>query len=298
MKLKDQKFIQLFTKSGQDFMENDCLKFSASLSYYTIFALPAFAIVLITSLGYFVGEQVVTEGLLKQINKMIGSQSADQIRTIITNSALSKTNIFETIISIITLVISASGMFSEIQSSINDIWKIKAKSSSAVKRLAIDQLFSFSMIVILGFILLISLLMDSMIDVLHNQLIATYGSDNFWLTNMADSLFSFVIITFLVGYIYRELPDAKIRLKDTLVGALFTAVLFIFGKYLIGLYLDNYSKISLYGAAGSILIILLWVYYSAIILYFGAVFTKNYAKLYGTPIAPTAYSEFKQADLE
>lgn len=294
MNITEKKIIQLFTKSGKDFLASECMKFSASLSYYTIFALPSFAIILITVLGYFIGEETVTEGFVRQINKMIGSQTAEQIREVISNISLTKTNIFETVISVITLVISATGMFGEMQSSINDIWKIKPKTKDSVKRIAIDQLFSFSMIGVFGFILVVSLLIDALIEMLHNKLEILYGGDTIFLADFADTAFSFLIITLLVSYIFKELPDGKIKLKDTLVGALFTATLFIIGKYLIGFYLDNASNISLYGAAGSVLMLLVWVYYSAMILYFGAVFTKNYAQLYGTPITPTAYSEIEE----
>lgn len=291
MKFTEKKIVRLFTKTAGDFIADECMKFSASLSYYTIFALPSFAIILITVLGYFIGEETVTEGFVRQINKMIGSQTAEQMREVIANISLTKANVFETVISVITLVISATGMFGEMQSSINDIWKIKPKSKETVKRIAIDQLFSFSMIGVFGFILVVSLLIDSLIELMHHKLELMYGSDTVFLADFADTTFSFLIITLLVSYIYKELPDGKIRLKDTLVGALFTATLFIIGKYLIGIYLDNASNISLYGAAGSILMLLVWVYYSAMILYFGAVFTKNYALLYGQPITPTAYSE-------
>ena len=294
MNLKDKLFYKLFIKSINDFFEEECLKFSASLSYYTIFALPSFAIILITFLGYFLGEEEVSGNLFRQINRMVGNQASSQIQEIINNSKFTKTSIIETIIGVITLLFSATGMFGEIQSSINDIWKIKAKNKKGMIRAVIDQFFSFSMIVVFGFILAVSLLIDSFIDVLYDKIANVINFEKLLIADYLDTFLVFIIITFIIVYIFKELPDAVIKFKDAFMGALFTAVLFMIGKWGIGEYLENSDKFTLYGTAGSILILLLWIYYSAIILYFGAVFTKNYALIYGTPIVPNEYSDFKE----
>lgn len=293
MNLKETRIFQLNFKSFKDFFGDECLKFSASLSYYTIFALPSFAIVLITFIGYFLGEEEVSGRLFKQINRMVGSQATVQIQEIVKNSQLKNTSILETVVGLITLLISASGMFGEIQSSINDIWKIKAKNKKGFVRGLVDQLFSFSMIVVFGLILAISLLIDSFIDVLYDKVSNVTNLDSLLIADYLDVLFVFCVIILIITYVFKELPDAKVELKDAFVGALFTAILFMIGKWAISEYLENSDKFTLYGTAGSILILLLWVYYSAIILYFGAVFTKNYALLYGTPITPNEFSEFK-----
>lgn len=292
MRLKNSKIVQLLLKSVTEFLGGECLKFSASLSYYTIFALPSFAIILITVLGYFIGEDIISGQLFRQIDKLVGTQSSAQIQEIVNNRVYTKANVFDTIISVVTLVISAMGMFGEIQSSINDIWKIKAKTKENIKKMALDQIFSLSMLGIFGFILIVSLLLDSFIEILHRKIAQYYSVDDYLFANFMDSFFAFFIIILLFVYIFKELPDAIIRLKDAFVGAVFTATLFMLGKYLIGIYIESSAKMSLYGTAGSILVLLLWVYYSAIMLYFGAVFTKNYAQLFGQPIAPNQFSEF------
>ncbi|WP_177765447.1 YihY/virulence factor BrkB family protein [Flavobacterium sp. I3-2] len=294
MNLKDKLFYKLFIKSVNDFFEEECLKFSASLTYYTIFALPSFAIILITFLGYFLGEEEVSGNLFRQINRMVGNQASSQIQEIINNSKLTKTSIIETIIGVITLLFSASGMFGEIQSSINDIWKIKAKNRKGMIKAVIDQFFSFSMIAVFGFILAVSLLIDSFIDVLYDKIAKVVNIEKLLIADYLDSFLVFLIITFIIVYVFKELPDAVIKFKDAFIGALFTAILFMIGKWVIGEYLENSDKFTLYGTAGSILILLLWIYYSAIILYFGAVFTKNYALIYGNSIVPNEYSDFKE----
>lgn len=294
MKATQTKIVTLFQDSIKDFFANEGMKLSASLSYYTIFALPSFAIVLITILGYFLEEELVSGTLFRQINKMIGSQATDQLEDVVKNSHLNYSSIFETIVGMVALVLSATGMFGEIQSSINDIWKIKAKPKKGIIHAIVDQFFSFSMILIFGMLLFISLLIDSFIDVLYNKLAIFYNNDSVFIADFIDGFFVFILVTFLIFYIFKELPDGKIKVKDVFVGALFTATLFMVGKWLIGFYIENTNKFTLYGTAGSILILLVWVYYSAIILYFGAVFTKNYAQLYGTPIQPNEYSEFTE----
>lgn len=296
MNIKENRVYRLFANSVNDFLKSECMKFSASLSYYTIFALPSFAIFLISFFGYFLGEEEVSSKLFMQINKMIGNQVADQVEAIVKNSHFSRSTILETVVGMFTLLFSATGMFTEIQSSINDIWKIKTKPKKSIIHAAIDQFFSFSMVGIFGLILVISLLLDSFIEVFYSKLSHLFNVDTIYLANLFDLLFVFLVITFLFFYIFKELPDGKITFKDTFVGALFTAFLFMIGKWLIGMYIENSDKFTMYGTAGAILMLLFWVYYSAIILYFGAVFMKNYALIFGTPIVPNAYSEFEEED--
>lgn len=274
-------------------MDDECMKFSASLSYYTIFALPSFAIFLISFFGFFLNEEEVAGKFFHQINNMIGNQAAEQVQEIVQNSQFSKSTLLETLLGMITLLFSATGMFTEIQSSINDIWKLKSKPKKGMMHAVVDQFFSFSMIAVFGLILIISLLVDSFIEVFYSKLSNVFNIEMIYLADVFDTLFVFLVITFIFFYVFKELPDGVIKFKDTLVGALFTAFLFMIGKWLIGLYIENSDKFTVYGTAGAILILLFWVYYSAIILYFGAVFTKNYTLLYGTPIKANAYSEFK-----
>lgn len=294
MKIKDNHLFLLFSDSIKDFFKLEGLKLSASLSYYTIFALPSFAIFLISVFGYFLDEQLVSVKIFTQMNKLIGTQVADQIEQIVNNSRFTGSTVFETFVGFVTLLFSASGMFSEIQSSINYIWNIETKPKKSIIHALLDQFFSFSMLGIFGLLLLISLLIDTFIELFYTRMSVLFNVETIFLADFFDAVFVFVVITFLFFYILKELPDAIISFRDTLIGALFTAFLFMIGKWLIGIYIDNSSKFSMYGTAGSILILLFWVYYSAIILYFGAVFTKNYAKLFGTPIKPNLYSEFNK----
>lgn len=293
MRFSVKNIISILSDSIKQFFQEDCLKFSASLSYYTIFALPSFAVILISFFGYFIDEQEVSTSLYNHLNILIGSQVSNEIEEIVENSKLTPSSFIETIVSGIALFFSATGMFSEIQSSINDIWKIKAREKVSFLRTALDQFFSFSMILIFGFILAISLFLDSFIEIVNDRITNYFNLEILKISEILNLIFVFFIIIFLVFYIFKELPDAKIKFKDAFIGAFFTTILFMIGKWGISFYIENSDKMTLYGAAGSILILLLWVYYSAIILYFGAIFTKKYAENFGTPIVPNDYSEFK-----
>lgn len=284
-----RQYMSLLKKTFEEFSNDRALKLGASLSYYTIFSMPPLLVIIISITGFFYGMEAVKGEIFGQIRALIGDESAKQVQEIIKNVALSKDNLLATILGFITLLFGASGVFAEIQDSINYIWALKAKPKRGLIKMVMNRLVSFSMIVTVGFLLLVSLVVNAFLEVLINRLQALF-SNGVWLVYGVNLLLTFVIITLLFSIIFRVLPDGKVAWKDTLVGAVFTAVLFMIGKSLIGLYLGNSEVSTTYGAAGSVIIILLWVYYSAIILYFGAEFTKVYAYTYGRKIIANDYA--------
>jgi membrane protein len=272
------------------FLEDEAIKLSAALSYYTIFALPPLLIIIITICGFFFGEDAVTGQLYGQINELVGNDAAKQIQEAIKNVQLSDSNVFVTIFGIIMLLIGASGVFAEIQSSINYIWGLRAKPKKGFKKFIQNRLMSFSMIVTVGFLMLVSLMLNATLDILNNRLKIYFPESTVYLFYILNIAIVLMTITLLFAIIFRTLPDGNIKWKDAFIGAGCTATLFMIGKFAIGFYLGNSTIGSVYGAAGSVIIILVWVYYSAIILYFGAEFTKVYAKTYGGNITPNEYS--------
>jgi len=280
----------LFKETFNGFMDDNGLKLSAALSYYTIFSLPPLLIIIISISGIFFGKDAVRGEIFGQINGLVGNGPALQIQEIIKNVKLSNSNGFATVIGIIILIVGASGVFDEIQNSINYIWGIKAKPKRGLIKFLYNRLMSFSMIAAVGFLLLVGLIINSFIDVLNNRLSINCPKDSVFLFYVVNTLIVFIIITLLFSIIFKTLPDGKIALRDCMIGASFTAFLFMIGKFAIGYYLGSYNLASIYGAAGSIIIMLVWVYYSAIILYFGAEFTKVYAHTHGQKIIPNAYS--------
>ena len=285
-----KKIGYLFKESFNGFIDDNAVKLSAALSYYTIFSLPPLLIIIISLSGFFFGAEAVKGEIFGQINELVGNDAALQIQETIKNVTLAKSNSFFTTLGIIVLIVGASGVFSEIQDSINYIWGIKAKPKRGVIKFLWNRLMSFSMIGSVGFLLLVGLIVNSLMDILNNRLSIYFPKDTIYLFYVINILIVFFIITILFTIIFRTLPDGKVVLRDCVIGASFTAFLFMIGKFAIGFYLGRFNIGSIYGAAGSIILILVWVYYSAIILYFGAEFTKVYAETHGQKIIPNSYS--------
>ena len=275
-----------------EFADGSDLKFGASLSYYTIFSLPPLLIIIITLCGVFFGAEAVKGEIYGQIAHLVGKDTAIQIQEMIKNVAVSTDTVFATTIGVITLLFGASGVFGEIQDSINRIWGIKAKPKRGFIKLIRNRLISFSMVVVIGFLMLVSLILNAIVELLNNKLQNIFPHLSVYLFYAINLLLLFAIITVLFAIVFKTLPDGKVSWKDALIGSTFTSLLFMAGKSAIGLYLGNSNIATTYGAAGSLIIILLWVYYSALILYFGAEFTKVYAFTFGNKIIPNDYAVY------
>jgi membrane protein len=244
--------------------------------------------------GIFYGREAIEGTLYGQIQSFIGPDAALQVQDIIRNAVTSHHTTFASIVSISALVFSATGVFTEIQSSINTIWQLKAKPRKGWLKFLLNRVLSLSMVLGLGFILLVSLLLNTLLEILLKRLLTILPEGSVWVTYSINMLVTFIVISFLFGTIFKLLPDAKVQWKDVRQGAFLTAVLFMLGKFGIGYYLGKSNPGGTYGAAGSVVIILLWVYFSALILYFGACFTKVNAQFTGRHIAPNQYAVFVQ----
>jgi len=280
----------LLRETFNGFIDDNGVKLSAALSYYTVFSLPPLLIIIMYLSGIFFGADAVRGEIFGQINGLVGSDAALQIQETIKKVELSNSGSFAQTFGLIILLIGASGVFAEIQDSINYIWGIKAKPKRGLIKYLYNRLMSFSMIGSVGFLLLVGLIVNSLVDVFSKRLAIIFPESTISLFYVINTVVIFCIITLLFSIIFKTLPDGRIALRDCIVGASFTSVLFMFGKFLIGYYLGRYNIASVYGAAGSVILILVWVYYSAIILYFGAEFTKVYASTHGQKIIPNDYS--------
>ena len=275
-----------------DFFSKKVLKLSAALAYYTVFSLPGLLIIIIWVSDTLWGQDAVEHSLYEQIAGFVGADVAAQIQETIRNATLASDSRFATIVGIITLVVGATSVFSEIQDSINQIWHLKAKPKKGrgLVRMVINRLLSFSIIVSLGFLLLVSLIVNGVLDLLIDRLTQAFPATEVVIVYSANMLLTFGITSFLFGLIFKVLPDARIQWKHVRAGAFTTALLFMAGRFLIAYYLGTSKMSSAYGAAGSVIIVLLWVYYSAAILYFGAAFTRAYAVESGSRIPPNDYA--------
>lgn len=291
--------IAILKDAGKGFMQDKGLKLSASLSYYTIFSMAPMLLLIISLAGAFFGEDAIQGRLFEEINGLIGSDAAKQIEQIITNLRLSGQTTISLIIGAVTLIITATTVFGEIQDSINIIWKLKAKPKKGWLKLLKDRLQSGSIIIGLGFLLIVTLIVNGLLLTLSDILRQYFPDVTLVIVNIINVAISFMVITILFGVIFKVLPDAKIAWKDVRAGAFFTACLFMLGRYLIGIYIETTAAGSPYGAAGSIIVILLWVYFTAAILYFGAEFTRAYANFVGVKIMPAEYAVFvEQHEIE
>ena len=289
MKFSFKSIWQVTKCSGQDFINFRITRMSAALAYYTIFAIAPMLILIINlSTIFYRKEATVENSIYGEIRSFVGDAAALQIQDLIRTATLSKSSTFASVISIVAIVIAATGIFSEIQDSINIIWGLKAKPKNGLLKILLNRLLSFSIIVSLSFILLVSLLVNSVLDILLTRLEHIFP--HIKLAYIGNFVLTFIITTYLFGAIFKILPDAKIKWKDVLKGAMVTAALFMLGKFAITFYLGTKNIGDIYGAAGSIVIVLLWVYYSSIILYFGAAITKNNAQLGGNRIYPNDYA--------
>ena len=273
-----------------EFDDDNAIKLSASLSYYTIFSLPPLLIIILSIFSFFFGREAVTGRFFGQINGMVGNQAAIQIQETIKNIELSDSNTFAAIFGGIMLLIGASGVFAEIQSSINFIWGLKAKPNKGIMKFIKNRLMSFSMIASVGFLLMVSLMVNTVMDVINTRLLVYFPNTTVYIFYIFNIIILFLTTTILFAIIFKTLPDGDIDWKDALIGSSFTSFFFMIGKFGIGFYLGSSTVATVYGAAGSVVIILIWVYYSAIILYFGAEFTKVYANAHGNKIIPNGYA--------
>jgi len=290
---------KIIKQSFADFFSERVMKLSAALSYYTLFSLPGLIIIILWISDIFYGKAAVEGTVYGQIADFVGKDAALQIQETIRNATLSSDNKIATIVGFITLVIGATGVFGEIQDSINLIWRLKAKPRKGWLKLLVNRLLSFSIIVTLGFLLLVSLIVNGILDAFISRLTVAFPEAQVIALYIANIVLSFIITSFLFGLIFKVLPDAKIKWHNVRIGAFTTALLFMLGKFLISYYLGHNRMTSAYGAAGSVIVILLWVYYSAIILYFGAVFTRVYAIHTGSHIYPDDYAVWiKEVEVE
>jgi membrane protein len=272
------------------FSDDRAMKFSASLAYYTIFSLAPLLLLIISLAGLFLGRDAAQGQIFHELNGLIGNDAAKQVQDMIKNLDKSGSTTISVIIGFITLIIGATTIFGEIQDSINIIWKVKAKPKRGWVKMLKDRLLSSSLIVTIGFLLMVSLVVNGALLALSDKLKTFLPDVTVTFFSILNLVISFIVITILFGVIFKVLPDVKIKWKQVRAGAFFTACLFMLGRFVIGIYIEKTSSGSAYGAAGSLIVILLWIYYTAAIMYFGAEFTQAYAEFKGAKIAPADYA--------
>jgi membrane protein len=275
----------LLKNTFTDWSEDKAPRLAAALAYYTVFAIAPILVIAIAIAKMF-GFSTAQDEIIAQVSSVVGQQAGEAIKTIVENRGQSNgSNVLATIIGIITLFVAATGLFGELQDSLNTIWEVQPKPNQGILTTLKNRFFSFTMVLGVGFLLLVSLVISTILSALGNSLGGPAESQTvIW--KVVNFIVSFGVTTLLFALIYKVIPDVKIAWSDVWIGALATAVLFTIGKFLIARYLATESTASTYGAAGALVLVLIWVYYSAQILFLGAEFTQVYGKTYGSIIQP------------
>jgi membrane protein len=272
------------------FNNHKVTKLSGSLAYYTVFSMAPLLVVIISLCGIFLGRDAAEGQIYAQLDGFLGKDTALQLQQIIKNAYLNGKSTVAFTVGIITLLVGATTVFGDIQDSINMIWGLKPKPKRGWLKLLQNRFLSFSVIISLGFILLVSLGVTTILDGFSSRLQARFQDVSVIIFYILNQVITLSVISLIFGVIFKVLPDAIIKWRDVISGSIVTAVLFMIGKFAISVYIGQSNVGSTYGAAGSLIIILLWTYYSSIILYFGAEFTKAYAIAYGSEIHPSHYA--------
>jgi membrane protein len=276
--------------SFSGFSDDKILKLSGSLAFTMVFSMGPLILIIITVCSVFFGREAIEGKIYGQLERFLGHDTAYQLQEIIKHAAISGKTSLATVMGIIFLVIGATGVFSEMQDSINTIWGLKPKPKKGWVAFLKNRFLSFSMVIGLGFLLLVSLAISALEEVFGNHLKSMIPGISTVVLYLINLIVSIGLSGFIFAVIFKVLPDAKIKWKDVIIGALATTILFLFGKFGISFYISKSHVGSTYGAAGSLVVLLLWIYYSSLILYFGAEFTLSYAKQYGVPIEPAEYA--------
>ncbi len=277
-------------QSFNGWLEDRALRFSAALAYYSIFAMAPLVIITISVAGLIFGEQAARGQVYQQINWLLGPQGAAEIQTLIQASSDTSRSILATVVGLVTLLIGASGVFGQLKDALNSIWGVRLKPGTGIISSVKEYLLNLSMVLGVGFLLIISLLLSAVLQGLNTFVTEYLSVPSF--VGPITAAGSFVVVLLLFALIFKVLPDVEIGWEDVWIGATVTAILFTLGKFLIGLYLGTSSIGSSFGAAGALILILIWVYYSTTIFFLGAEFTKAYADRYGSGINPNRHACF------
>lgn len=272
------KILKMLKTAFIRWWDRDPFREGAIIAYYAIFSMPGLLVLVMVLAGYFFGDEVVSGHLNKQISDAIGTDSAETVQTMIKTTMDKQDSIWATIIGIVTIIMGATAVFAQFQKSINNIWEVEPSTEkSGIWLFLKSRLFSFGLILTIAFLLLISLVLSSLLSAFSNWIAESWSESLLVLFGAFDLILSLGIVTVLFAMMFRILPDAKIRWKSVWIGAFITAILFAIGKYALGLYFGKADPASGYGAAGTVILILLWANYSSMIVFYGAEFTKVYS---------------------
>jgi len=294
MRTHIQKVLTVFKNAFKKWVDRDPFHESAVIAYYAIFALPGLLVVIMTMAGYFFGHEAVNNHVAAQFASTMGAETAKQIQDMIIQVTKLKNSLLATIIGLITILVGATGVFAEFQNALNVIWEVKVDpKKSGIWEIIKVRLFSFGLIISIAFLLIVSLLISALISAFGNWLSGNFSDSFLVMLQLLNSGLSLSILAVLFALMFKFLPDAKIKWKHVWIGSFLTAFLFEIGKFALGFYFGKANPGTGYGAAGSVILILLWVTYTSMIVFFGAEFTHAYANIFSGKVQPTEIAQAK-----
>lgn len=288
-----RKIARLFRETFKEWQEDNASRIAAALAYYAVFSISPLLVIAIAIAGTFFGQQTAQTQITQQLTDLVGEDGVQPVLMALDNINQPEIKGVASLISIGVLLLGASGFFAQLQDALNTVWKVKPQPGKGMKIFVRKRISSFLMVLAIGFLLILSLILSAVVSTLSTyQIDYLPGSAILW--ENLDFIVSLGLMTFIFGLMFKYVPDAKIVWKDVFVGSVMTAVLFLFGKFLLGVYLSKGSLGSAYGAAGSLIVLLAWIYYSAQIILFGAEFTQVYSRIYGSKIRPSKHSQVNE----
>lgn len=290
-------FWEVLKETFSEWNSSSASKDSASLAYYAIFSIPGLLIIIIWIAGNFFGEEAIRGEISNQISGLMGNDVAKSIEGMIAGALIDKQNIFMKIIGIGSLVFGSTTLFFQLQHTLNTLWDVEAAPKKALVKFLLDRANSLGMILILGFLLMITMILSSMISLFNNWITDYFGLETFMLVEFVNFAIGFGVVMLLFALMFKVLPDVKISWKPVWRGALLTTILFTLGKFLLSLYFGNFKPTSTFGAAGTVILIMMWINYSCMLVFFGAEFTKVYTYKKGYKIILSKHAKWSAAKL-
>ncbi|HYE89178.1 MAG TPA: YihY/virulence factor BrkB family protein [Vicinamibacterales bacterium] len=282
--------LRVLKRAARAWWDDDCLRLGASLAFYTLFSIAPVLLMAIAIAGLVFGAEAVRGEIVGQLDHLIGRDGAIGVQALLEGASERRSGIMATAFGSIAFLVTSTSAFLELQVALNTIWRVKPKPGGQLKALVINRLRSFGIVVAIGFLLLVSLAVSAALAALHTWL-SSFSPTNTTLWSIVNAIVSMAVTTGLFAMLFRYLPDVRLRWRDVTTGAAVTAVLFSIGQQVIGWYLGQSTVASSYGAAGSVMVLLLWVYYSCQIVLFGAEFTRVWAARHHTKVKPESYAE-------
>lgn len=297
MKEKLKFYWEILKETFKDWNGSSATTDSASLAYYAIFSIPGLLIIIIWIAGNFFGESAIQGEISAQISQIMGEDAAKSIEEMIASALIDRQNIFMKVVGIFSLIFGATTIFFQLQKALNNLWEVEGDPDKAFLRLIVDRANSLGMILVIGFLMMITMLLTSAISLLNNFITHQFGLETYRFMEVVNFSLGFVLVILIFAFMFKVLPDAKIGWKSVWAGALLTAVLFTIGKFLLSLYFQELKPTSAFGKAGTIILIMMWINYSCMLIFFGAEFTKVYSRKKGFKIEPSRHGKWSEAKL-